>query len=106
MLQGNVSCVYGVCAVYTWALGGRLPMWPSAMCHVCVWCVCSIFLGSGWPSTRVAKCYKGDVMVCELDFEQVRVKFYRNDQLVGVLCLTHTDPKCLMIIIIMGTLSA
>ena len=78
-------CIWCVCSIY---LGSGWPSARVAICYVscvCVWCVCSIFLGSGWPSTRVAKCYKGDVMVCELDFEQVRVKFYRNDQLVGVL---------------------
>ena len=122
MLQGNVSCVcvvcvwcvcsiylrsgwpstrvakyykgmcgVCVCAVYTWALGGRLTMWPNAtrecvvcvcsiylgfgwlsnhvtkcykeMCHVCIWCVCSIYLGSGWPSACVAKCYVSCVCV-------------------------------------------
>ena len=50
---------------------------------VCVSCVCSIFLGSGWPSTRVAKYFKGDVVACELDFDEVKAKFYKNNELVG-----------------------
>ena len=36
-------CAYGVCAVYTWALGGHLPVWPNAMCHVCVCGVCAVY---------------------------------------------------------------
>ncbi|XP_070196653.1 uncharacterized protein [Littorina saxatilis] len=41
-----------------------------------------IFIGAGWATKKVAKCYKGDVMACELDFTEQKINFFKNDELV------------------------
>ncbi|XP_076445934.1 uncharacterized protein LOC143283637 [Babylonia areolata] len=41
-----------------------------------------IFVGSGWPATRKVHCHHGDIMACELDLDESKVKFYKNNELV------------------------
>jgi hypothetical protein len=52
-------------------------------------------MGSGLPSTQVTTSYKGDVMGCEVDFDEQKVLFYKNNQLVthitfiSLHCIPH-----------------
>ncbi|PVD34730.1 hypothetical protein C0Q70_06007 [Pomacea canaliculata] len=41
-----------------------------------------LFTGVGWPSVRLAECTKGDIMGVELDLEEMKASFFKNDQLV------------------------
>ncbi|XP_071087235.1 uncharacterized protein [Haliotis cracherodii] len=41
-----------------------------------------VFVGSGWPLRRTERCHKGDIMTCELDWDEQKVSFSRNDKVV------------------------
>lgn len=42
-----------------------------------------LYTGVGWPSVRLAECTKGDIMGVELDLEEMKASFFKNDQLVS-----------------------